>query len=139
MKLLHISLFDNDLKTLKAKKLSIKDLSLDDFYLTSTLNLISPIEDKIIPMESNKNIIDSYLIYLSYLYNIDLVNIYYYNYKLFYEIFINLNLPSSIKMSLFDLRKYNEAPYFSDNTYMLDNPFYRETIKEDEKKLRLLM
>lgn len=135
VKLIHISLFDHDLQTLNKEGLGIETLRLNDFRLTTENNLIVPIYSKIIPQSSNK-ILESYLIYLSYLYYIDLLTMYKTNYKLFYKIFLSINLPPKIKMDLFELIKYQDGNYFSSNIELLNNAEIRENIDEDKKRLR---
>lgn len=136
VKLLHIALFDNDLRTLNEKGLFVKDLSLADFRLTDTRELVVPIYDKIITDIESKNILESYLIYLSYLYNIDLLTIFKNDYHLFYEIIISIDLPPQIKMNIFELIKYNTGAYFSDNIELLNSAEIREKITQDERRLR---
>lgn len=138
VKLIHIALFDKDLKNLNNEEFDIEGLCLEDFRLTSESNLIVPIYNKIISSKERSSILKSYLIYLSYLYNIDLVSLFKNDYHLFYEIIISLELPVEIKMNLFELIKYHTGDYFSDNIEILNSAEYREKIYQDEKRIRRL-
>lgn len=139
IKLIHIALFDKDLKKLNKEGYDIAGLSLKDFQLTQDSNLIVPVYNRIISNIESNNILESYLIYLSYLYNIDLITLYRTNYHLFYEIILSIELPAAIKMNIFELIKYHTGEYFSDNIESLNNAKYREKINIDERRLRSLM
>jgi len=136
IKLLQIALFDNDLKNLNSNGFDLASIELKDFRFLDGSNLVVPVYDKIIPAEDQNNILESYLIYLSYLYNIDLVTLYKTNYHLFYEIILSIELPPEIKMNLFELIKYNKGEYFSANIEGLNSAEYRENISKDERRLR---
>lgn len=138
IKLIHISLFDHDLKSLNKANYDLKSLYLYDFRLTKESNLVVPIYSRIIPSPESKNILESYLIYLSYLYNLNLVEIYSKNYHLFHNIIINLDLPVEIKINLFELIKYHKGKYFSDHLKRLNTDEYREKIYQDSKRIRQL-
>lgn len=139
IKLIHIALFDKDLKKLNEEGYDIEGLSLKDFKLTSDSNLVVPVYNRIMPSIKSNNILESYLIYLSYLYNVDLITLYRTNYHLFYEIILSIELPVAIKMNIFELIKYHTGEYFSANIESLNNAEYREKISSDERRLRSLM
>jgi hypothetical protein len=140
IKLLHIVSFDKDLKLLNKEGLDIRDLRIADFRLTPTYGLYAPIYNKIGDLRDNSDSkLRSYLIYLSYLYNIDLLTLYQENYPLFYEIIISIELPVDIKMNIFALRKYNDGFYFSDASSELNSAEYREQQSKDEQKIRELI
>lgn len=140
IKLLHIISFDKDLKSLNSGGLDIRDLRIADLRLTPTYGLYAPIYSKISDLtDTSDSKLRSYLIYLSYLYNIDLLTLYQENYPLFYEIIISIELPVDIKMNIFSLRKYNDGFYFSDISSELNSAEYREQQLVDDKKIRELI
>lgn len=138
VKLIHIALFDKDLRNINNEGFDIEGLCLEDFKLTSESNLVVPIYNKIVLSKEKNSLLDSYLIYLSYLYNIDLVSLYKSDYHMFYKIIINIELPVEIKINLFELIKYHTGEYFSNNVESLNSAEYREKIHQDEKKIRSL-
>lgn len=140
IKLLHIISFDKDLKSLNSGGLDIRDLRIADLRLTPTYGLYAPIYSKISDLtDTSDSKLRSYLIYLSYLYNIDLLTLYQENFPLFYEIIISIELPVDIKMNIFSLRKYNDGFYFSDISSELNSAEYREQQLVDDKKIRELI
>ena len=140
IKLLHIISFDKDLKSLNSEGLDIRDLRIADLRLTPTYGLYAPIYNKISDLtDTSDSKLRSYLIYLSYLYNIDLLTLYQENFPLFYEIIISIELPVDIKMNIFSLRKYNDGFYFSDVSSELNSAEYREQQLVDGKKIRELI
>ena len=140
IKLLHIISFDKDLKSLNSGGLDIRDLRIADLRLTPTYGLYAPIYSKISDLtDTSDSKLRSYLIYLSYLYNIDLLTLYQENFPLFYEIIISIELPVDIKMNIFALRKYNDGFYFSDASSELNSAEYREQQLVDDKKIRELI
>ena len=140
IKLLHIISFDKDLKSLNSGGLDIRDLRIADLRLTPTYGLYAPIYSKISDLtDTSDSKLRSYLIYLSYLYNIDLLTLYQENFPLFYEIIISIELPVDIKMNIFALRKYNDGFYFSDISSELNSAEYREQQLVDDKKIRELI
>lgn len=140
IKLLHIISFDKNLKSLNSEGLDIRDLRIADFRLTPTYGLYAPIYNKISDLTcASDSKLRSYLIYLSYLYNIDLLTLYQENFPLFYEIKISIELPVDIKMNIFSLKKYNDGFYFSDVSEELNSAEYREQQLVDDKKIRELI
>lgn len=140
IKLLHIISFDKDLKSLNSGGLDIRDLRIADLRLTPTYGLYAPIYSKISDLtDTSDSKLRSYLIYLSYLYNIDLLKLYQENFPLFYEIIISIELPVNIKMNIFSLKKYNDGFYFSDISSELNSAEYREQQLVDDKKIRELI
>lgn len=140
IKLLHIISFDKDLKSLNSGGLDIRDLRIADLRLTPTYGLYAPIYSKISDLtDTSDSKLRSYLIYLSYLYNIDLLTLYQENFPLFYEIIISIELPVDIKMNIFALRKYNDGFYFSDISSELNRAEYREQQLKDELNIRELI
>ena len=140
IKLLHIISFDKDLKSLNSGGLDIRDLRIADLRLTPTYGLYAPIYSKISDLtDTSDSKLRSYLIYLSYLYNIDLLTLYQENFPLFYEIIISIELPVDIKMYIFSLRKYNDGFYFSDISSELNSAEYREQQLKDEQNIRELI
>ena len=140
IKLLHIISFDKNLKSLNSEGLDIRDLRIADFRLTPTYGLYAPIYNKIGDLTcASDSKLRSYLIYLSYLYNIDLLTLYQENFPLFYEIIISIELPVDIKMNIFSLKKYNDGFYFSDVSEELNSAEYREQQLVDDKKIRELI
>lgn len=131
IKLIHIYLLDQDLITLAKNNLTINNLKLEDLYLTSDQCLIAPIKDKIIPFKPTDLKLISYLIYLSYLYNIDFITIFDQDPYNLWTIISKLHLSPNIKKNLFYLITANKGAYFSTFMEELNNPEYRNNLKED--------
>jgi len=92
------------LKKIRSARQGISEIILTDFYLSSEQNLVVPIQERIAKRKNNyRDLASSYLVYLSYLYNIDLFNLYENDPIVFYEIILSLNLSNDIKRSLFIL------------------------------------
>lgn len=136
IKLLHIAAFDRDLKKIRSARQGISEIKLTDFYLSSEQNLVVPIQERITKRKNNyRDLASSYLVYLSYLYNIDLFNLYENDPIVFYEIILSLNLSNDIKRSLFILLQNREDTYFTAYLDGLNTPEYREQLEDDKKRL----
>jgi len=136
LKLIQIYYIDKDLQTLDKYNLTLKDITLDDIYLTEPCLLYVPLKDKIIYKESNNHIkLKSYLIYLSYLYNFNFLDIYYKNPLQLYPIILNLNISKKIKLNLYNLLNNTKGEYFSECIEDLNNIEFRENLYKDELKL----
>lgn len=142
IKLLHIYYFDKDLQTLQKNHLDIKDLSLKDFQLTEGYQLFVPVKDRIVEFPNNYDTkLRSYLIYLSYLYNINFLEIYYKEPNKLYKLIFSIHITEEIKQNLFNLLNNKEAPYFNEMIEDLNNAEYRENLQKEsitlKKKLHL--
>lgn len=136
LKLLHIAAFDRDLIKINSDKKDLKSLSLDNFYLTPENSLVVPVS--IVEANQNpksKTLLRSYLIYLSYLYNIDFLNLFYNHPTIFYKTIFSLNISEDIKQSLFFIIRDREGSYFSKFIDDLNTHTYRESLEEDKKRL----
>ena len=132
VKLLHILLLDQDLKTLEEQHLTIKDFNLEDIYLLEEMHLIVPVASKIMPIEENNLKLRSYLIYLSYLYSIDFLSIYEQDKTFFFSLLSKLQITDHIKRNFNTLISENKGAYFSLYLEELNNPEYRNALREDK-------
>lgn len=132
IKLLHILLLDDDIITLENKGLIIPKMTLDDLYLTKKTHFIAPIKDKIVPLKENNLKLQTYLIYLSYLYNFNFLKIYEESPFTLYSIISDLQISDNIKNSLFYLINNSDGAYFSAYLEELNNPEYRTKLREDK-------
>lgn len=137
LKLLQIAYFDYDLQTLHQNNLTLSSLNLSDFKLTETYNLFVPIQDKIINGDNDIKL-RSYLIYLSYIYNIDLISLYEASIHDFYDIIFRLNLPEDLRRSLMSLLSKHDSAYFSTYLPKINTGEYREIIYNTSKTLSLI-
>ena len=131
VKLLHILLLDEDIKGLEKENLTLPDLTLEDIYLTTKMHIIAPIESKIIPITPNDLKRKTYLIYLSYLYNINLLDIYQNNPSLLWQILSRIDTSPNIKHNLYTLLTQNKGEYFSTYLEELNSPEYRMKQESD--------
>lgn len=136
IKLLHILLLDQDLETLEQKKLTVSNLDLEDLYVTEELHFIAPIEEKIIPYEQNNIKLSTYLIYLSYLYNIDLIKVYDKDPYLLWHLLSNIQISENIKRNFYTLMIDQKGDYFSSFLSELNNHEFRENVRKDKKILQ---
>lgn len=136
IKLLHIAAFDRDLKRIRSARQGIDEIKLTDFYLSSEQNLVVPIKKRITRRKNNcHTLAASYLVYLSYLYNIDFLKLYRNDPLVFYQTILSLNLSDDLKQSLFILLQNREETYFSTYLDSLNTPEYREQLEDDKKRL----
>lgn len=126
VKLMHIKLLDEEIKKLHQEGLTLSKLSLEDLILTPEFQLICTLKDKIIPSEPNDIKLRTYFIYLSYLYNIDLLTLYEQDLTKLGLILSKLKLDREIKKNLYCLMSGSEGLYFSDCLEELNNSNYRE-------------
>ena len=126
VKLMHIKLLDEEIKKLHQEGLTLSKLSLEDLILTPEFQLICTLKDKIIPSEHNDIKLRTYFIYLSYLYNIDLLTLYEQDLTKLGLILSNLKLDREIKKNLYCLMSGSEGLYYSDCLEELNNSNYRE-------------
>ncbi len=126
VKLMHIKLLDEEIKKLHQEGLTLSKLSLEDLILTPEFQLICTLKDKIIPSEHNDIKLRTYFIYLSYLYNIDLLTLYEQDLTKLGLILSKLKLDREIKKNLYCLMSGSEGLYFSDCLEELNNSNYRE-------------
>ena len=137
LKLQHIVYLDRDLKILNDNNLSLKNIDLESIYLTENYELYAPISDRIITKKSNDKIkLTSYLIYLSYIYNYDFLEVYNKDIYTFYKIIICLNINEKVKQSIFNLIDDLPAKYFSEHLMHLNNAIYKEDLYNDKLILK---
>ena len=136
IKLLHILLLEQDIKELEREYLTLETLQLDDLYLTEGMHLIVPVADKIIPFERNNLRLSTYLVYLSYLYEIDLLTIYEEDPEFLWKILSKLQISGSIKANLYNLMKNNEGECFEKHLEELNSSLYRDSLREDKLLLQ---
>ena len=129
VKLLQIKLLDQDLEYLQSKSLSLETFDLEHLYLTPMNHLIC--NSKIIKTPRNLKL-NSYLIYLSYLYNFDFLKLYEEDEKKLWQIIEGLNISQNIKDSLYSLLINQESFYFSKFAEELNNPEFREKQRLDK-------
>ena len=132
IKLLHILLLDEDIKDLSRERLTLSELNLEDLFLTEEMHLIAPVKDKIISEEINELKIRSYLIYLSYLYNIDFLKIYKQDKALLWELISKIQISDNIKNNFYQLLATKKGEFFSNYLEELNNPEYRSKLREDQ-------
>ena len=132
IKLLHILLLDEDIKDLSRERLTLSELNLEDLFLTKEMHLIVPVKDKIISGEIDKIKIRSYLIYLSYLYNIDFLRIYKQDKALLWELISKIQISDNIKNNFYNLLTTKKGAFFSNYLEELNNPEYRSKLREDQ-------
>lgn len=132
IKLLHILLLDEDIKDLSRERLTLSELNLEDLFLTKEMHLIVPVKDKIISGEIDKIKIRSYLIYLSYLYNIDFLRIYKQDKALLWELISKIQISDNIKNNFYNLLTTKKGEFFSNYLEELNNPEYRSKLREDQ-------
>ena len=95
------------------------------------MHLIVPAADKIIPLKEDNLKLQTYLIYLSYLYNIDLFAIYKIDSEYLWEILSHLQISENIKRNIYSLLFMNRGEYFSTYIEDLNRSEYREELKKD--------
>ena len=132
IKLLHILLLDEDIKDLSRERLTLSELNLEDLFLTKEMHLIVPVKDKIISGEIDKLKIRSYLIYLSYLYNIDFLGVYDQDKTLLWGLISKLQISDNIKNNFYQLLATKKGEFFSNYLEELNNPEYRSKLREDQ-------
>ena len=132
VKLLHILLLDEDIKSLNHSHLTLVNFNLEDLVLTEEMHLIAPIKDKIISGETNELKLRSYLIYLSYLYNIDFLSIYEKDQALLWNLIQKLQISDNIKNNVYQLLTAKKGEFFSSYLEELNNPEYRSNLREDQ-------
>ena len=126
-KLMQIELLDKDIKNLNQEGLTLNNLNLENIWLTNSMQIVCIAE--IIPIEENHLKLTSYLIYLSYLYEIDLLSL---DQNELGIVLSKLKIPQEIKRNLYALISNKEGAYFSDWIEAMNNPLYRESTKEDK-------
>ena len=136
LKLLHILKLDEDIIALNKEGLTLSSLGLEDVYLLEGMHLIAPIADKIIPFKANNLTLQTYLIYLSYLYDIDLFAIYKINPAYLWSILSELRISENIKRNIYSLLFASKGKYFSTYIEDLNHSEYRDYLKEDKKMLQ---
>ena len=127
LKLMQIELLDKDIKNLNQEGLTLNNLNLENIWLTESLQIVCTAE--IIPIKENHLKLTSYLIYLSYLYEIDLLSL---DQNELGIVLSKLKIPQEIKRDLYALISNKEGAYFSDWIEAMNNPLYRESTKEDK-------
>ena len=132
VKLLHILLLDEDIKDLSRECLTLTNLNLEDLLLTEEMHLIVPVKDKIILGEIDELKLRSYLIYLSYLYNIDFLSIYEQDKELLWDLISRLQISDNIKNNFYQLLTTRNGEFFSSYLEELNNPEYRSSLREDK-------
>lgn len=132
VKLLHILLLDDDILSLEKEGYTISSLTLDDLYLTEDAHFIAPIKNRIVTSKENNLKLKTYLIYLSYLYNLDFFKIYQEDAKTLWELISKLHISKNIKDNLYLLICNNEGEYFSRYLEELNNPEYRGALRDDK-------
>lgn len=136
LKLLHIAAFERDLFKLHAKKLSLSSIEIPDFHLTKSHELVVPVESKIIEYNDEEKItLESYLIYLSYLYNVDFMLLYQKNPTIFYKTIMSLSIDENIKQSLFALLRGKASISFYNHLDAISTSEFREALELDKRKL----
>ena len=120
------------LKDLNCERLTLSELNLEDLFLTKEMHLIAPVKDKIISGEIDKLKIRSYLIYLSYLYNIDFLRIYKQDKALLWELISKIQISDNIKNNFYQLLATKKGEFFSNYLEELNNPEYRSKLREDQ-------
>ena len=96
------------------------------------MHLIAPVKDKIISEEIDELKIRSYLIYLSYLYNIDFLKIYKQDKALLWELISKIQISDNIKNNFYQLLATKKGEFFSNYLEELNNPEYRSKLREDQ-------
>lgn len=129
-KLMQIEVLDKNIKRLNENGYTLNNLNLETIWLTKSLQIICTAD--IIPYEENHLKLTSYLIYLSYLYGIDLLSL---NQNELGVVLSKLKIPQVIKKNLYNLMMNNEGNYFSDCIETMNNSLYRENTKEDRRIL----
>ena len=131
LKLFHILQLEEDIISLNNEGLTLSKLDLEDVYLLEGMHLIVPAADKIIPLKEDNLKLQTYLIYLSYLYNIDLFAIYKIDSEYLWEILSHLQISENIKRNIYSLLFMNRGEYFSTYIEDLNRSEYREELKKD--------
>lgn len=126
-KLMQIGLLDKDIKNLNQEGLTLDHLNLENIWLTEGLQMVCTAE--VILNEDNHLKLTSYLIYLSYLYEIDLLSL---DQNELGIVLSNMKIPGEIKKNLYALMSNGEGTYFSDCIEAMNNPLYRENNKKDK-------
>ena len=126
-KLMQIELLDKDIKNLNQEGLTLNNLNLENIWLTNSMQIVCTAE--IIPIEENHLKLTSYLIYLSYLYEIDLLSL---DQNELGIVLSKLKMPKEIKRNLYTLMSNGEGAYFSDCIETMNSSLYRENTKEDK-------
>jgi len=104
--------------------------------LTPNYNLYLPIKDKIIKPKGNTSIpLDSYFVYLSYLYNVDFRKYYWEDRDTFYQILEAINIPEDIKRNFLLALKLKKVGRFSAYLAYLHRSEFREQLRNDEQEL----
>ena len=136
VKLLQIELIDNELQQIHQKGLTFSDFNLQSINFSLEKHLLLPLDVNIKRRTlADSSILDSYLIYLSYIYNYNFWALYRTNFKLFYKTILKLNIPKEIKDNLYTLLKTFEVPYFSQYLETFNNAEFREELRLIRRKL----
>ncbi|MBE6154419.1 MAG: hypothetical protein E7163_02450 [Firmicutes bacterium] len=139
LKLIQIFYLDQDLIELNKYNLGINNFNLDNIFLTENLGLYVPLKNKIVNKDENdKTKLNSYLLYLSYLYNFDFLDLFLNKPGVFYQLICELNISERIKDNILRLTVDLPAEHFSKNIEDLNNAKFRENLIEDELKLQRL-
>lgn len=136
LKLLQIAMFDQDIKKLLERGLTIYRLGLEDCKLTHAYYLDVPVFHKIIQAENDLKV-RSYFIYLSYLYNFDFISLYEKRSSNFYKLITNLALPYDMKKNLMNLLGGDEGNFFSSYLDELNSPESRNRVYTMSKTLHI--
>lgn len=132
IKLLHILYLDEDIISLNREGLTLSTLDLEDIYLTEEMHVIVPVANKIIAMKENDLKLRTYLIYFSYLYNVNFLKIYENNPQLLWQLISKLQISERIKKNFYELLETNKGAYFSTYLEELNNAEYRSNLREDK-------
>ena len=133
---MHILCLDEDIITLNKEGLTLSSLDLEDIYLLDKAHLIVPVADKLIPFTENNLKLRTYLIYLSYLYNINFLDLYQIDLQYSLKLISSLQISENIKRNLYNLQETNKGKYFSTYIEELNNSEYRDSLRIDQKRLQ---
>ena len=136
LKLMHIFYLEHDLVVLDRSNLTLSDIALKDIYLENKYLVVAPIKNRVIAKQNDYNIkLKCYLIYLSYIYNVNLFSYYENNRSLFNELMSLIKLNKHIKENLEALINNNKANFFYEYLEELNKNESLETIINDRFKL----
>ncbi len=136
VKLLHILMLDDDLRLLNKLGMGLSFIDLGDLFLVDNNLLVAPIKDRIIAYKDNDVKLKVWLIYLSYLYNFDFLNVYQNDVNLLCSLILKLQISDNIKDNLFKLLTINKGEYFSSYINELGSDSYREGLRLDSLMLQ---
>ena len=140
IKLLQIECFEKDIMSLQEKGLYLTGLGLDRFHFTNTYNMYVPITIDDLTTENNIDTeIKYYLIYLSYLYNVDFLKLYFENPYYLYDLLLTLHIDKKIKENLFFVLNKIPADRFSKYIDNLNNEEFRNALYEDQVRLKKVL